>query len=358
MITKNHGMAPDIESDPFGERIATSTRKGLQLMGGRFDFESNSPELLRLVDAAYAGLPSHQFSSKSPHFRVRLMLTPSPAQGAGNRPQRSRLQPPPICMIQGAGFLGSATESSTFVVLSPAERTALLSVSREMLRFKYHVRYELIEFAVFTLASRAQELVPLHAACVGLDGRGILLMGPSGSGKSTVALQCLLEGFDFLSEDSVFVAPNSMRATGTANFLHVRADSLRWLGRSRVRSIISRSPVIHRRSGVEKFEVDLRRGMFHLAKAPLKIVGVAFLSPRSGGPGRLLRTLSSSETLARLKHEQAYGAGLPQWRAFKQNLLRLGGFEVLRGAHPSASVEALRSLLVRGGGIKSRRLPR
>jgi hypothetical protein len=358
MITKNHGMAPDIESDPFGERIETSVRKGLQLMGGRFDFESNSPELLRLVDAAYAGLPRHRFSSGSPHFRVRLLLTPrAAAPAAGDRPARPELQPPPISMIQGAGFLGSATESSTFVVLSPAERTALVSVSQAMLRFPYHVRYELIEFAVFTLACRAQRLVPLHAACVGLHGRGILLMGPSGAGKSTVALQCLLEGFDFLSEDSVFVAPKSMRATGTANFLHVRADALRWLGRSRARSIIGRSPVIKRRSGVEKFEVDLRRKEFQLAKAPLKIVGVAFLSPRSGGTGPLLRTLSSSETLARLKHEQAYGASLPQWGPFGQKLLRLGGFEILRGAHPSASVETLRSLLLRGG-ITPRRSPK
>jgi hypothetical protein len=259
-------------------------------------------------------------------------------------------------MLHGAGFFGSATPSSTFVVLCPKERTGLVSVSGEMMRFPYHTRYELIEFAVFTLACRAQRLVPLHAACVGIDGRGILLMGPSGAGKSTVALQCLLEGFDFLAEDSVFVAPKSMRATGTANFLHVRADSLRWLRQSRVRSIISRSPVIRRRSGIEKFEVDLRGGNFHLAKAPLKIVGVAFLSARSAGKGPLLRPLSKSDTLARLKREQAYGASLPQWHPFSRTLLRLGGIEILRGLHPSASAEALRSLL-RQGITKLRRSP-
>jgi len=358
MTTKNRRADPDIESDPFAEKVAPTSRKPLQLMGGRFHFESNGPELLRLVDAAYAGLPPHRFSSNPPDFHVRLMMTPgSPRRGPGPPMARRQLEPSPISMLSGVDLLGGATESSSFVVLSPRQRSALVSVSRDMLRFPYHTRYELIEFAVFTLASRAQRLVPLHAACVGLDGRGILLMGPSGSGKSTVALQCLLEGFDFLSEDSVFVAPNSMRATGTANFLHVRADSLRWLGRSRTCSMIRESPIIRRRSGVEKFEVDLRGGNFHLAKAPLKIIGVAFLSSRPAGAGSLLRMLSTAETLARLKEEQAYGAGLPQWRAFRPNLLRLGGFEVLRGAHPSASVEALRSVLLRGG-IKSRRSPR
>jgi hypothetical protein len=357
MTTKNRRVDPDIESDPFGEKVAPTSRKHLQLMGGRFHFESNSAELLLLVDAAYAGLPPHRFSSNPSDFHVRLMMTPgSPRRGPRPPMARRQSEPPPISMLSSVDLLGGATESSSFVVLSPQQRSALVSVSRDMLRFPYHTRYELIEFAVFTLASRAQRLVPLHAACVGLDGRGILLMGPSGAGKSTVALQCLLEGFDFLSEDSVFVAPKSMRATGTANFLHVREDSLCWLGRSHAHSMIRNSPIIRRRSGVEKFEVDLRRGEFKLAKAPVKIIGVAFLSSRPAGKGPLLRSLSTSETLARLKREQAYGASLPQWRAFSQTLLRLGGFEVLRGPHPAASVETLRSLLLRGG-IKSRRSP-
>jgi hypothetical protein len=359
MITKKRRVDADTESDPFGERIAaTSIRTGLQLMGGRFHFDSNSPELLRLVDAAYAGLPPHRFSSNPPEFRVRLMLTPGPRQRRRSPARIARRQsdPPPIFMLNSADFLGGATEASTFVVLSLQQRSALVSVSRDMLHFPYHTRYELIEFAVYTLACRAQRLVPLHAACVGLNGRGILLMGPSGSGKSTVSLHSLLNGFDFLSEDSVFVAPQSMRATGTANFLHVRPESLSWLGRSAASALIRKSPIIRRRSGVEKFEVDLRRGKFHLAKDPLKIVGVAFLSSRSAGKGPLLRPLSKSDTLARLKQEQAYGASLPQWHTFTRNLLRLGGVEILRGSNPSTSVELLRSLL-RHGIAKSARSP-
>jgi hypothetical protein len=343
MTTKNRRMDPGIESDPFGEGAPLLARKAVNVLGGRFHFESNSKELLALCDAAYAGLPVHSFSSSPKTFRISLMLTPAAARSV--RRTARRKEPPHISMLHGAGFLGSATPSSTFVVLRPEERIGLVSVSEEMLPFPYHIRYELIEFAVFTLASRAQGLVPLHGACVGLDGRGILLMGPSGSGKSTIALQCLLEGFDFLSEDSVFVEPHTMRATGAANFLHVRADSLRWLIRSPARSIISRSPVIRRRSGVEKFEVDLRRKEFRLAQAPLKISGVAFLSPQPGGPGPLLKPLSSSETLARLEREQAYGESLPQWHSFRRNILRLGGFEMLRGPHPAAGAQALRSLL-------------
>ena len=347
-MTRNiHAMVLDLESDPFGEQSPTVFRKPLQLLGGRFRFDSNSPRLLRLVDSAYEGLPRHRLSFRTPDFRIKLLLTPPRGAGISRADQysRSRSEPPPIAMLHGAGLLGGATAASNFVLMSPWEGAAIVVVTPQMLRFPYHTRYEMIEFAVFTLASRAQHLVPLHAACVGYEGRGILLIGPSGAGKSTVALHCLLEGFDFLSEDSVFATPDTMLATGVANFLHVRADSLHWLGKSPVATTIRKSPIIRRRSGVMKFEVDLRRDAFRLAKSPLKIVGIAFLSSQSAGNRQLLKPLSKSTVLANLAATQAYGANQLQWRAFSRNVLRLDAFELRRGRHPLETVDTLRTWL-------------
>ena len=349
MTRKNHSMVPDLESDPFGERAPTLLSKRLQLLGGRFQFESNSRELLRLVDSAYAGLPRHRLSATAPDFRIKLLLaSPGKVYGSvGGQYPASRSEPPPFTMVHGAGLLGGATDSSNFVVLSQRERAALVVISPQMLRFPYHARYELIEFAVFTLAARAQRLVPLHAACVGRAGRGLLLIGPSGAGKSTVALHCLLDGFDFLSEDSVFVAPETMLATGVANFLHVRAHSLRWLGRSGEAAAIRKSPVIRRRSGVKKFEVDLRRDPFRLARSPLRIVGILFLSSQGAGARPLLKSLPKSALLANLAITQAYGASQAQWRTFVRNISHLDAFELRRGRHPLEAVGVLRSLLAR-----------
>jgi hypothetical protein len=91
--------------------------------------------------------------------------------------------------------------------------------------------------------------------------------------------------------------------------------------------------------------VDLRGGRFQLAKSPLKIVGVVFLSPRKAGAHPLLRPLSKSDLRAKLAFEQAYGASQPQWQTFSRNISRLAAFELRRGRHPLDSVEALRSLL-------------
>ena len=45
----------------------------------------------------------------------------------------------------------------------------------------------------------------LHASCVAIDGRAILISGPSGSGKSDLSLRLLDRGFTLVSDDRTIV---------------------------------------------------------------------------------------------------------------------------------------------------------
>jgi hypothetical protein len=338
MTRSRSNAVPDLHCDPFGERGSPAPHRArVRILGCDVSFESNSAELIGLVRGAYSDLPRHRLAGAVPRLKIRLLLT--------SRSRKvPRTEPPELVMVAGAGLLGGATTPSSFVVLAPGQRAALVVVSNDMLRFPYHARYEILEFAVFTLASRVQRLVPLHAACVGAAGRGVLLMGESGSGKSTVSLLALQSGMDFLAEDSVFVEPASMRATGVANFVHVRADSLAWVGDRRERESIRSAPVIRRRSGVRKFEVDLRTPRYRLARRPLKIEAVLFLSAAPAA-GELLRRLGTAELATRLAAAQPYAAGQRGWSEFHGGVRRAKAFELRRGRHPLESVSVLRSLL-------------
>jgi hypothetical protein len=329
---------PELFADPFEERSVRRLHRDIHVLGAQVRFESNSEQLLRLVDSAYAGLPRHQLSRIRPQLRIRLVLPVSERRRASSEP--ASLQ-----MLSGAGLLAGTTGSSNFVVVSPQERAALVVVSPRMLRFPYHTRFEIIEFAVFTLAARTQGLVAMHGACVGRAGNGILLMGPSGAGKSTVTLQCLIEGWEILAEDSVFVTPDTLLATGVSNFLHVRVDSLRWIAERTTAAKIRQSPVIRRRSGVRKYEIDLRGGDYPLAAHPLKIGAIVFLSAQSAAGRPLLKRLPLKEAIPMLVHEQAYAANQPPWAPFIRNVKRLPFFELRRGQHPGESVAALRGLM-------------
>jgi hypothetical protein len=328
------------DGDPFSER-PTGRRFLLrrQILGGCFRFGSDSAALLQLVEAAYAGLPAHQLTSVVPTFDVELRLLPrQPVPIAG--------APPQMQVQSGAGLIIGVTDASNYVVLAPGQHRALVVASEDMLARPYHLRYELIEFAVFTLATRGQGLVPLHGACVGRHGCGVLVLGPSGAGKSTLALHSLLQGLDFLAEDAVFVQPDSLFATGVANYLHVQADALRGIDDVQVRRWISQSPIIRRRSGAEKFEADLRQGHGQLAATPLRVVGAVFVCGESADdPAALLSPLPADEIAARLSADQAYAAAQPGWRRFAHQMQRLGVHELRRGLHPRDGAEALRRLL-------------
>ena len=337
--------ATDLLADPFREHTAARERLSLPVLGGRFEFECDNRMLARLVQWAYAGLPRYRLAGAEPSFRVRLSLAPQAGTPV------SRREPDRIGMLSGAGMLCGTTSGSDFAVLAPDHGSALVVLSREMLRFPYHARYELLEFAVFTLAARRRGLIPLHAACIGERGRGLLLMGDSGAGKSTATLHALLQGLEFLSEDSLFVEPRTLRAIAVPNFMHIRCDSLHTLPKSAA-SRIARSPVITRRSGVRKYEIDLRRQPFRIARHPLDVRAIVFMSSRNARQKPALRPLNRREAIERFRQNQPYATQQRSWKTFRPMLASIPAFELRRSGTPDDAVELLRTLLQPSGEIR------
>ena len=337
-------MRPGSTADPFGEHPARLERRHAYLLGASFAFESSSPALLRLVDAAYAGLPRHRLPGKPQQFRVRLQLAGGHRR-AGKTTTTPTTEPPAPHYQGGAGLLAAVMDADNFAVLCPAERSALVAIASASLRHSPRlVRYELLEFAVYALAHRGLRLVSLHAACIGRGRRGVLLIGESGAGKSVLSLHAALRGLDFVTEDSTFVDPRSMQATGISSFLHLRPDALRWLDDDVRGRRIRRSPTIRRRSGVEKLEVDMRR-IRPPARAPVTLAGIVLVSGQPAGKAAPLRPFRRRALLDRLESSQAYAAQQAGWHAFVKQAATLPAFELRRTAHPVQGVDALRDLL-------------
>jgi serine kinase of HPr protein (carbohydrate metabolism regulator) len=77
-----------------------------------------------------------------------------------------------------------------------------------------------------TLAARPAP-VRLHASCVQLDGRGIVLLGASGAGKSDLALRLIDAGAILVADDQLLVengaaGPVGRPADALAGLLEVR----------------------------------------------------------------------------------------------------------------------------------------
>jgi len=215
-----------------------------------------------------------------------------------------------------------------------------------MLARPYDLRCELLEFAVFTLVARDQPVLPLHAACVGVRDRAVLLLGESGAGKSTATLQCMLAGLGVLAEDVVFAEPRRLTVTGVPNYIHLRLETPRLLPAALARRI-RRAPVIERRySGVRKYEVDLRGTASSKLLLPARLVAVVVLSRRKARRGgKLMHELTALELKRALDRDQPYARSRPFWRTLRAGLGRLPTFRLERGAEAADTATVLATLL-------------
>jgi hypothetical protein len=60
-------------------------------------------------------------------------------------------------------------------------------------------------FKIIAIWASKQKLNILHAGCVSIDNKAVLIVGRSGKGKSSTSVQCLIGGLNYLSDDYVLV---------------------------------------------------------------------------------------------------------------------------------------------------------
>ena len=60
-------------------------------------------------------------------------------------------------------------------------------------------------FKLIALWASKQSLNILHAGCVSVNNKGVLIVGRSGKGKSSTSVQCAIDGLDYLSDDYILI---------------------------------------------------------------------------------------------------------------------------------------------------------
>lgn len=56
----------------------------------------------------------------------------------------------------------------------------------------------------------------MHASCVSVQGRGLLILGPSGAGKSALALQMMALGASLVADDQTLISVENGRLVARA----------------------------------------------------------------------------------------------------------------------------------------------
>lgn len=137
-----------------------------------------------------------------------------PVPAVGDMAAGPRRWPMRLCTLVASNdgrHIGCLTAGSVTWLDRAAGRVVGCWTSADALSSQEHGRPFHFLLSVWLLD---QGIQVVHAALVAWDGHGILLPGVSGAGKSTAALAAALDGFDFLGDDLVGLAPAPLGWTG------------------------------------------------------------------------------------------------------------------------------------------------
>lgn len=84
-------------------------------------------------------------------------------------------------------------------------------LSHPFIHPKWPIECHPFEKVIFSWAQK-HDLLMIHAAAVGVDGHGVLIVGRGGTGKSTLTCSCLAAGYDFVSDDLCLLTASGSRS--------------------------------------------------------------------------------------------------------------------------------------------------
>jgi hypothetical protein len=154
---------------------------------------SNSAEVLA------AGAQS--WSSFNPVFHrepLEVLLDVRP-----DREKNHKLPPAPAHMVKGS-LLVEVADVENFLIADLKKGRALGKVTETTVRSPEYFRYFFLEAATLSMIASLRAAA-IHAACVSVDGKGILLCGDSGDGKSTLAYAGSKAGWTYVADDSTYL---------------------------------------------------------------------------------------------------------------------------------------------------------
>jgi energy-coupling factor transporter ATP-binding protein EcfA2 len=99
-------------------------------------------------------------------------------------------------------------DTDNHAVLDLKTCTCFVWLNQSTLKHPLYFRYNFLEKVVYLLLG-ASVVTDIHAACVGREGKGILLCGDSGAGKSTLAYACARTGWTYTSDDTSYLINES-----------------------------------------------------------------------------------------------------------------------------------------------------
>lgn len=158
---------------------------------------TNSEEVLRLCRVKW-GVYEQEFDTNPMETHIHVVETPS-----------RECPPAPAIHVMENMLLLSADADNVCIVPIPRGKARIVVSSAAVAHPAYFSQRFLEAAAAGQIWTRLA--TPIHAACVAIGGRGVLLCGDSGAGKTTLSYACARAGWQFVSDDTSYLIHHDTR---------------------------------------------------------------------------------------------------------------------------------------------------
>ena len=274
--------------DPLGIDAELQLRARYYPAGFLLQLVTNSPEVIEAAEEAWSHYPDQVYPCDPVELRVAVR-------------KGGVLCREPVHRAQGHMY-SAISDVDNVATLDLHTLSGAIFVSEATARDHGRLRWCFLESLAYMLLAQ-RSVVPVHAACVARHGQGLLLCGGTMAGKSTLAYACARSGWDYLSDDAVFLLPDSLEpaALGLHRQIRFRPDARLLFPE------LEALPVTERPNGRDAIEAQVRDlPLVHTADRT-QIVAVVQLERRSAGPAEGNRLVAGELTDLMLKEMPSYG---------------------------------------------------
>ena len=204
-VTRNH---------PLAHELPLPLKARYHPLGIPVDIVTNSEDIFAAADPAWSRYPEVPGADR---VTLRVMVEGSGAIASA---------PPSMTLGQGS-LISIAHGPDNFAVCDLSTSFAFARFTQDVAADSAWVRYYFLDPAVYMMIE-ARHFCPVHASCISLNGRAILLCGDSGSGKTSLAYACAKQGWTYLAtamRPTSFAAGRGPTVAGRPFSIRFRAEA-------------------------------------------------------------------------------------------------------------------------------------